>query len=185
MTTTNATRTPRANSRERILDAAEKLVAELGVATLTFEALAKRSGISRGGILYNFNTKEELVAAMVQRLVERFEAAEREHKNDGTPPLQAYIQAGLNSAAGDVTLSSALLTAAMNDPSLLKRVQSFYRDGIDQILKGPTGLDGTVIALASDALVLLDVLRLTPFAADDRQRIVDHILSRAKSMNED
>jgi AcrR family transcriptional regulator len=183
MTTTNAKRAPRANSREKILDAAEKLVAELGVATLTFEALAKRSGVSRGGILYNFNTKDELVAAMVQRLVERFETAERAHKDDGTPPLEAYIRAGLNSAAGDVTLSSALLTAAMNDPSLLKRVQGFYGDGIKHVLQGPAGLDGTVLALASDALVLLDVLRLTPFDAGDRQRIVEHILSRARSMS--
>jgi AcrR family transcriptional regulator len=180
-TTTKTARSPRANSREKIVDAAERLVTELGVASLTFEALAKRSGISRGGILHNFKSKEELVAAMVDRLVARFETAEQSESSEGIPPLEAYIRAGLKSKPGDLTLSSALLTAAMNDPSKLAHVQARYRAGLTRFLSEP-GLDGVILALASDALVLLDVLRLTPFAAAERELIAARILLEAQRL---
>jgi AcrR family transcriptional regulator len=174
-------RAPRANSREKILDAAERLVAQSGVASLTYDALARSTGISRGGILHNFKSKDDLVAAMVDRLMVRFDSAERNERGDDISPLEAYLKGGLKSSSEDLTLSSVLLTAAMNDPSRLKQIQAQFRSGLTRFMDEP-GLDGVILALASDALILLDVLRLTPFTGDERESIARRILENARSL---
>jgi hypothetical protein len=54
----------RPGSREAILDAAEALVGEAGAAHLTLDGVAARAGASKGGVLYNFATKEAPVRGM-------------------------------------------------------------------------------------------------------------------------
>lgn len=58
-------------TRDRILDALEKLLLVNGVAQVTLEAVAAQAGVSKGGLLYHFPSKEALLAAMVRRLGER------------------------------------------------------------------------------------------------------------------
>src|SRR5215212_6184568 len=60
----------RPSSRERILDAAAELVREVGAGRLTLDAVAERAGLSKGGLLYNFPTKEALLQGMLERIVE-------------------------------------------------------------------------------------------------------------------
>ncbi len=55
------------NTRSQLLDAAEAVVAAEGVRALTLDAVAARSGISKGGLLYHFRSKEDLAAAMIER----------------------------------------------------------------------------------------------------------------------
>ena len=62
------------SNREVILDAADQLVAAEGAAHLTFDALSQVTGISKGGLLYHFNSKDCLLQAMLKRRVERYEA---------------------------------------------------------------------------------------------------------------
>ena len=43
-----------------------------GVANLTFDKVAAASGLSKGGILFHFSSKNELVKEMVEPFVWRF-----------------------------------------------------------------------------------------------------------------
>ena len=52
---------------ERLLDAAERLVSEVGAGHLTLEAVARAAGVSKGGLLYHFPSKEALLQAMIDR----------------------------------------------------------------------------------------------------------------------
>jgi AcrR family transcriptional regulator len=60
----------RSSSRERILDAAAELVRELGAAKLTLDAVAERAELSKGGLLYNFPSKDALLQGMLERIIE-------------------------------------------------------------------------------------------------------------------
>jgi AcrR family transcriptional regulator len=60
--------TPSTNSREQILDAAEAVVIERGVNGMTLEAIATRAGLSKGGLLYHFPSKDAVVQGMVSRI---------------------------------------------------------------------------------------------------------------------
>src|SRR3954454_19308802 len=58
------------DARTRILDAAEAIVREKGVAGLTLDAAAREAGVSKGGLLYHFSSKESLLTGLLARLAE-------------------------------------------------------------------------------------------------------------------
>lgn len=54
--------------QEAILDAFEGLLVDVGERAATLDAVAKRAGISKGGLLHHFPNKEALVTATLKRL---------------------------------------------------------------------------------------------------------------------
>jgi AcrR family transcriptional regulator len=61
-------------TRDRLLDAAERVLLEQGLTGLTLDAVAATAGTSKGGLLYHFRTKDALVVGLVERLGAVFEA---------------------------------------------------------------------------------------------------------------
>lgn len=55
-------------AREKVLDAFESIVIADGERAATLEATAKAAGVSKGGLLYHFGSKEELAAGLLERL---------------------------------------------------------------------------------------------------------------------
>jgi AcrR family transcriptional regulator len=62
--------TPQPDARTRILDAAESIVRSRGVTGLTLDAAAKVAGVSKGGLLYHFASKEALLTGLLGRMSE-------------------------------------------------------------------------------------------------------------------
>jgi AcrR family transcriptional regulator len=60
-------------SRQTILDAAERLFAELGYEAVSLERIGRAAGLSRGAPGYFFGSKEALYRAVMQRLFESSE----------------------------------------------------------------------------------------------------------------
>ncbi|MFF1830134.1 TetR/AcrR family transcriptional regulator [Paenarthrobacter sp. NPDC058040] len=57
-------------ARDAVLDAFEALLIEVGERAATLDAVAKRAGVSKGGLLYHFPNKESLISAVLERLDE-------------------------------------------------------------------------------------------------------------------
>ncbi|WP_284985916.1 TetR/AcrR family transcriptional regulator [Arthrobacter sp. fls2-241-R2A-172] len=55
-------------ARDAVLDAYESLLIEVGERAATLDAVAKRAGVSKGGLLYHFPNKESLISALLERL---------------------------------------------------------------------------------------------------------------------
>jgi AcrR family transcriptional regulator len=62
-------------TRRRILDAAVASLIKQGTAATTTVAVQQRAGVSRGALLHHFPTHAELLAATIDELVRRNEAA--------------------------------------------------------------------------------------------------------------
>src|SRR5665213_38778 len=108
-------------TKHRILDAAQQVVLRDGVGHLTLDAAAAEAGLSKGGVLYHYPTRDALVAAMVTRIIEEFEDDIAASLPDpGTPEAarpgtytRAYVKATLEPAApGQERLGAAVLAAA-------------------------------------------------------------------------
>ncbi|MFE6755713.1 TetR/AcrR family transcriptional regulator [Streptomyces sp. NPDC057684] len=65
------------NTRERILEAAVACLAEDGYAATTTSSIQKRAGVSRGSLLHQFPSRDDLLIAAVQHL-----ALQRTHEID-------------------------------------------------------------------------------------------------------
>lgn len=72
-----------------MLDAAEGVVLSEGIGRLTLDAVAKRMGMSKAGLLHHFPSKSELVRAMVARHMsqwhEEYRAAYEQLRDAGDP----------------------------------------------------------------------------------------------------
>lgn len=59
------------SARDRVLDAYETLLIEAGPAATTLDAVAAAAGVSKGGLLYHFASKDALAAGLLARLRDR------------------------------------------------------------------------------------------------------------------
>ena len=67
------------NTRDLILDAAERLIGVLGYSKTTMDDVAKAAGVGKRTIYVHFPTKEEVVLSTIDRIVERLLARLRDH----------------------------------------------------------------------------------------------------------
>ncbi|MEI8080689.1 MAG: TetR/AcrR family transcriptional regulator [Actinomycetes bacterium] len=157
-------------TRDRLLDAATEVVLVDGAQRLTLDAVAKRAGVSKGGLLYHFPSKRDLTAAIVSRAVTQVDdqLALAASSNDPGAFARAYLEVTIpaTTQASDNTdsanpLSSALLGAAVVDPALLQPLREAFgrwqarleNDGIDPAR-------ATAVRLAVDGWWIAQVLDL-------------------------
>lgn len=103
-------------SRRRILDAAEKLFAERGVADTSFAAIQREAGISRGSIPWHFTNKHGLLLAIVDRamLMTEFD----EIRGHGEAGLRELVERSLElSQRPQAILLTALLGESFREDS--------------------------------------------------------------------
>ena len=81
--------TRRGRTRERLIDAAFEVFADLGVQAASVEQLCEAAGFSRGAFYSNFSSKEELFFALLAREHARQLAAMEQRMGEAVPRLAA------------------------------------------------------------------------------------------------
>lgn len=177
---------PRVSSREKILDAAEAVVLEVGAGHMTLDAVAKKAGLSKGGLIYNFPSKDSLLQAMVLRYVERLSLTRAKQRvgrpDDPAREIKAYISSVLNRSKKDTRIGAALLAAAAHDPQLLFSARAPYRRMLDE-LTGTTFRPESIaiISLATECLWLSELVGINFFTAEEREAVVNELLRLAET----
>jgi len=171
--------------RDRILDAAEQIVTADGARKLTLDAVAQVAGVSKGGLLYHFPAKEALLAGMIERHIDELNArcsAELAHLPAAcaSSDMKAWILGVLQPHRVREEAGAALLAAAANNPALLDGVRRRYAEHVAQLQSLGDGFArAAVILLAVDGLMFGEAWRVTPFTAEQRERIVAELLRLA------
>jgi AcrR family transcriptional regulator len=168
--------------RGEILVAADRVVMEGGVSGLTLEAVAREAGVSKGGLLYHFPSKEALISGMVARLIEGFrEALGRELALESSSAsgrwLRSYARASFAEDRWHLEVSGGLLAAVAKDPALLDPVRRGFeeaqqwaeRDGIDPAV-------ATLVRLAADGMYFAELLGFAPPEGGLRARVLEALL---------
>src|SRR5262249_57462110 len=115
----------------QILDAVEVVVMRDGVKNLTLDAVAAEGGVSKGGLLYHFRSKEDLAAAMIERSIAWFDDALADAAKDDTQAkgrfTRAYVRSSLGmtplTGEGFDSLCSSITTALLSFPERLRPVR--------------------------------------------------------------
>jgi len=118
----------KAETRERLLKAAETIARDQGFARITLEAVASAAGLTKGAIYSNFGSKEELLLEVLERLTPGLNfTAEVEDVPDLTS-LLARIGSLLGGAARTRSKQLALAVEfdalAMRDPALRRAIKA-------------------------------------------------------------
>ncbi|KAA5802206.1 TetR/AcrR family transcriptional regulator [Alkalicaulis satelles] len=163
-------------TREIILDAAERVVAREGSGRLTIDAVVRESGFSKGGVLYNFPSKQALIEGMVMRLIQQAQGdcdtALAEAEASGANPVAAVIRAILTFKSVNGDLAMAMLAAAAESPELLDPVRDMMaRIREDVISRAPDPVMARIALLAADGLHLAELLGLGLITPDEQEAV--------------
>jgi AcrR family transcriptional regulator len=151
-------------TRDRILEAGYAVAGQSGVAAVTLDAVANRAGVSKGGLLYHFPSKEALVSGMVEGLCRTFAELADVAAGADPEPVGRSARAYLAASAGEMWQSSrwlALVGALMISPGLLDSWRTWVVAGraADEA-EDADPVAAAIVRLAADGLWLAGVLGL-------------------------
>jgi len=162
----------RGSSRDKLIEAAATLVAEHGVQNLTMDAVAAAAGVTKGGLIYHFKTREDLLGALVSRMVGEIELRNRSQagNNDAHASrglILSLVEMTFDLPERDRKVFSNLLAAASAYPHLMKPAQALFSRLYEDIASsGATAGLALVLAAALDGISLLEFLGLHRFSED-------------------
>lgn len=173
-------------ARQLVLDAAQRLVAMRGAGCLTFDALARESGVSRGGITYHFPTKEVLLKALLQQDLVQWQQEEGRQAPTGTNRCTANLIANIRAATQlkpeRRRFVSGMLSAVMLDPSLLDPVREFHNERIDHLQWTDTDLHRFMLRLAADGLFWMELFQCYELPPAARKRLIEMMEQMARDL---
>lgn len=172
---------PRSIDRDKVLDAAEGIVAASGAAGLSFEAVARAAGITKGGVQYCFGTKEKLITAMIDRWTEAFEHDIRARTGPDAGPvavIRGHLAVTRDDDEADHSRSAVMMTALLERPDRVAEGRSWYTQRLAGLDLDNADDRRTAIAfLAGEGVFLLKTLGLIDIAEADWKRLFDDMLA--------
>ncbi|MDJ0105275.1 TetR family transcriptional regulator [Rhodococcus sp. KBW08] len=169
----------RPSNRTTILDAAIRVIQRDGVTAVTFDSVAAESGLTRGGLLYHFPSRDDLLSAIHQYMADQWEdsliAAAGKPAADATPVecLSTYVRVCSQSAtrAELQLMLEAATTPASKGPwnSVLQRWAPPPADDT------PEEMARFIARLAADGLWMYEAMCNQPLDPELRRIVTEHI----------
>jgi AcrR family transcriptional regulator len=153
---------PRANSsRESVLDAFEQIVLEQGERVATLNAVAEQAGVSKGGLLYHFASKQALIDGLLDRLAALVEADLAWLREGPESVVERFIRSStLDGSSLDRTFTAlARIVQSTDHPDIrpaLARVEAAWHELVLEEVGDPD--IARIVVLASDGLYFRGVL---------------------------
>ncbi|MFA5342396.1 MAG: TetR/AcrR family transcriptional regulator [Kiritimatiellia bacterium] len=174
----------RSSSRERILVAAEEVVLKEGATHMTLDAVAKKAGVSKGGLMYHFPSQRDLLQAMEKRFSDYVEA--RIAKFRETLPaspvreIKAYILTWFVIGAEYRRAATALLAAVNREPEMLDAVRKKHLKTMARIFEASSNPErAMILALATEGVWMSELLGISTYSDSERRRIKRALLQLA------
>ena len=164
-----------------VLDAAERVVARDGAARLTLDAVAGEAGISKASVLYDYKSKQALIAALVERSVAADNAFNQSKIESLGPVDNATIRGRILAAAEPFpeafrAVALNLCAALAQDADLRRTIQANQQAVIADITASSANPRGALLAyLALEGLKLLESLDYHSWPRAERDAILADI----------
>jgi len=172
----------RASKRETILDAAVEVAELHGYGGVTMDAVAEAAGLTKGGLMYHFGSKEALLLGIQEHLAagweRELEAAAGKPAAECTPRerVAAYVRVSVKSASRAELI---MQLEAAPDPTLSapwNGVFDRWRPAVESDPRNAAGMAAQVVLLAADGLWTTEALGVGSLDPADRERIIGHLI---------
>ncbi|MCZ4078764.1 TetR/AcrR family transcriptional regulator [Rhodococcus sp. H36-A4] len=169
------------DTRDRILDALEMLLLDEGSTKVTLESVAASAGVSKGGLLYHFNTKDAMIAAMVRRLGERSDTQRAEAERGGSTVAHWYLQPPGTISDKETALyrsTLAVLRSVDGKPGEIQQavidMMRLWDESLQAEIEDPVHAE--IVRLVGDGIYLGALLNLPPVDPTLHQQVVERLL---------
>ena len=174
-------------TRESLLDAAKRVVQRDGAGHLTLDAVAREAGVSKGGLLYHFPNKADLLRGMIAHGMRRAEE-EKDLALGPDPERGAFARhllrgpslSDCEDACPPREMVWSLLGAAVNDPSLLQPGREMHARWQKRLVDDTGDADvATIFHLVGHGLWSAELFGFDVPDAAQRERITKRLCQMA------
>ncbi|WKN15780.1 TetR family transcriptional regulator [Streptomyces sp. JUS-F4] len=171
---------------EEIVAATERVIAAKGIEGLTHRAVAEEAGVPLGATTYHFATREDLIAAALQKAVERFGTYLEAWGNErpGLTPEQfavlltdALMTSFSAEGRGRNVMEFELYLAALRRPALRKIADQYTELNIRACSRYTDPVTAAAVAAATNGITLRGLANSQPPTRDDVEAILRRILT--------
>jgi AcrR family transcriptional regulator len=176
----NASRSER--SRNAALDAAFAIIARDGPGRLTLDAIARESGMSKGGVMHHFRTKEAVLKALLERQMVHFDEFSDGYMAEArttsvNPELATEIATVREAANRPNSAAMALLAAMVENPDLMALPRASDEKTIAAIKAEATDPDLAMLRwAAARGLMLSAMFGMSPFGEAEQAQLFERLL---------
>lgn len=172
--------------RELILIATAKVIRDLGTNNLTIELVAKEAGVSKGGVLHHFPSKQALIHALAEESTAQFLEDLRQRVSNETQDVgkwsRAYLGTTLNHDRDNVGMNESIIATLTMNPKFL----SIYQKEFEVIQKniesdGINPVNATIIRLAMDGLWFSEIMGICKLDEQLRTQVFDYLNNMTKN----
>jgi len=166
-----------------LMDQAARLAVDEGLAAVTVQAVAEAAGVTKGGLLHHFPSKQALIDAVFADLLEALDRQLDARIAADPEPRGAFTRAYLASVfdtgpEANAAAWAALAISMLTDPHLRRR----WSDWVEARQERHRATDGTLalaaVRLAADGIWLAD---LTGVAVEERAGLRDFLVRQTRT----
>ncbi|GAB6930616.1 TetR/AcrR family transcriptional regulator [Paenibacillus sp. JCM 10914] len=175
----------RNSKRDAILKVTCQLVREMGASHLTLDAVAREAGVSKGGLLYHFPTKESLIQAALEDFLDRFDSDTVAETTSSTTLhngwAQAYLKKTFEISKDDLEMSFGILAAASSNPDLLEPMRQRYLAWHSRMIaECEDPIEATIARLAADGIFFCELFGFAPLDNQLRADTLSYLLNKVE-----
>ncbi len=162
--------------RGALLDAAERVVLRAGAGQLTMDAVAAEAGVSKGGVLYAFPSKDALIDAMFTRVFAAFDALAdavvAREGDTGEARVRGHVLASRDADSLMTERTIALIVNFSRSPEYRAEASVYYRGVLGRLdTSTQRGKKARMALLACEGALMLRGFEFHPMTAEEWQEI--------------
>ncbi|MEV0697035.1 TetR/AcrR family transcriptional regulator [Saccharopolyspora sp. NPDC050389] len=178
------------STRDRILDALQRILIRQGTAAVTLESVAAEAGVSKGGLLYHFRSKHAMFQGLTRRIDEDAEAEFAQATSEGVDVVRYFLQTSLPASDEEAALYWSVIAALRSGEGLtddgtevLARVFNRWSELLTDYIGDPVLAE--TVRLVGDGLYLSALSGLPRPHPDLLRQVFDRILEQVAAARRD
>ena len=166
-------------NKQVILDAAAEIGATADWHQVTFQAIADKTGLSKGGIIHHFRNKEELLDELVRQslaeLTEWIQEEKKSTKKESSSMLYLSFVVKKSDDKHYQRVMKIIMQAMLINDQYRKGWDEWFSSHIDADIKGDANLNNLIIALVADGLWYSGNLGIYNISKSKKQQIIEKL----------
>ncbi|MEW8967505.1 TetR/AcrR family transcriptional regulator [Exiguobacterium alkaliphilum] len=184
--------TNRSNAtKQKLLDAATEIIMDHGVHQLTLDEVAKTAGVSKGGLLYHYPSKEALLTAIVERLQTEQNDLYESLQRDGYGPVEAFVrlfdETRLYPERSPIEIDAekmiAFLTLFAVDQDYAERWKHDLDTFFNQFQQTNDPVETMIIRYALEGMMMSEHFNVGVPPTELKQQIIARLIERARTID--
>ncbi|GGA44267.1 TetR/AcrR family transcriptional regulator [Dyella nitratireducens] len=170
-------------TRQAVIQAALAIIARDGPGKLTFDAIARESGLSKGGVMHQFPTKVDVLKALLEHQIRYFDDAPpaRASKSGAENALTEQIARLREVSHQPYSIAHAIVAALVEEPELLALSRETSARNAERIKAEADDAELALLRwMAGQGLLLSAMFGMSPFSEAERERLFRRLMDDEK-----